>query len=56
MSLLSSQPIYQGRIISLALDTVRFPDGSTGLSRKGEKVWREYKTGRTISFEAAFGS
>lgn len=31
MSLLSSQPIYQGRIISLDLDTVRFPDGSTGV-------------------------
>ena len=30
MSLLSSRPIYQGRIISLHLDTVRFPDGSTG--------------------------
>jgi ADP-ribose pyrophosphatase len=31
MSLLSSQPIYRGRIISLDLDTVRFPDGSTGV-------------------------
>lgn len=31
MSLLSSEPIYQGRIIALNLDTVRFPDGSSGV-------------------------
>ncbi|HJS46446.1 MAG TPA: NUDIX hydrolase [Gemmatimonadales bacterium] len=30
MSLLSTRPVYRGRIISLDLDTVRFPDGSTG--------------------------
>ena len=29
---------------------------TTFRARQGEKVWREYKTGRTISFEAAFGS
>ena len=27
---LSSKPIYSGRIVDLSLDTVRFPDGSTG--------------------------
>ncbi len=27
---LSSKPIYDGRIVKLNLDTVRFPDGSTG--------------------------
>ncbi|HEX2094274.1 MAG TPA: NUDIX hydrolase [Longimicrobiaceae bacterium] len=26
----SSRPIYSGRIVNLNLDTVRFPDGSTG--------------------------
>lgn len=31
MPLLSSEPVYRGRIISLDLDTVRFPDGSTGV-------------------------
>ncbi len=31
MSLLSSEPVYRGRIIALDLDTVRFPDGSTGV-------------------------
>ncbi len=31
MTLLSSEPVYRGRIISLELDTVRFPDGSTGV-------------------------
>jgi ADP-ribose pyrophosphatase len=30
MTLLRSEPVYHGRIISLALETVRFPDGSTG--------------------------
>src|SRR5262245_4724622 len=28
--LISSKPIYDGRIVNLALDTVRFPDGSVG--------------------------
>lgn len=28
--LIGRKPIYQGRIIDLSLDTVRFPDGSTG--------------------------
>ncbi|NJD10798.1 MAG: NUDIX hydrolase [Gemmatimonadetes bacterium] len=28
--LISSRPIHQGRIVNLAIDTVRFPDGSTG--------------------------
>jgi ADP-ribose pyrophosphatase len=28
--LISSRPVYQGRIVDLAVDTVRFPDGSTG--------------------------
>ncbi len=27
---LASRPVYQGRIVDLNLDTVRFPDGSTG--------------------------
>lgn len=27
---LSSRPVYSGRIVDLSLDTVRFPDGSTG--------------------------
>ncbi len=27
---IASRPIYQGRIVNLAIDTVRFPDGSTG--------------------------
>ena len=27
---LASRPIHRGRIIDLAIDTVRFPDGSTG--------------------------
>lgn len=27
---LDSRPVYQGRIVKLDLDTVRFPDGSTG--------------------------
>lgn len=31
MPLLSSEPVYRGRIISLNLDTVRFPDGSSGV-------------------------
>jgi len=31
VTLLSSEPVYRGRIISLDLDTVRFPDGSTGV-------------------------
>jgi ADP-ribose pyrophosphatase len=26
----SSRPIYKGRIVDLSVDTVRFPDGSTG--------------------------
>jgi ADP-ribose pyrophosphatase len=30
MTLVSSQRIYSGRIVNLDLDTVRFPDGSTG--------------------------
>ena len=30
MTLVSSQRLYAGRIINLDLDTVRFPDGSTG--------------------------
>jgi ADP-ribose pyrophosphatase len=30
MALLSSQRLHTGRIINLDLDTVRFPDGSTG--------------------------
>jgi len=28
--LISSRPVHQGRIVNLAVDTVRFPDGSTG--------------------------
>jgi ADP-ribose pyrophosphatase len=28
--LISSRPVHQGRIVNLAIDTVRFPDGSTG--------------------------
>jgi ADP-ribose pyrophosphatase len=28
--LISSRPVYEGRIVNLAVDTVRFPDGSTG--------------------------
>ena len=31
MTLLRSESVYQGRIINLNLDTVRFPDGSTGV-------------------------
>ena len=31
MALLRSEPVYQGRIVNLNLDTVRFPDGSTGV-------------------------
>jgi ADP-ribose pyrophosphatase len=27
---LSSRPVFQGRIVDLRVDTVRFPDGSTG--------------------------
>ncbi len=27
---LESRPVHQGRVVHLALDTVRFPDGSTG--------------------------
>jgi ADP-ribose pyrophosphatase len=27
---LDSRPVHQGRIVNLAIDTVRFPDGSTG--------------------------
>lgn len=27
---LDSRPVYQGRVVDLHLDTVRFPDGSTG--------------------------
>lgn len=27
---ISSRPIYDGRIVKLSVDTVRFPDGSTG--------------------------
>ncbi len=30
MTLLSSRRVYSGRIVALDLDTVRFPDGSTG--------------------------
>jgi ADP-ribose pyrophosphatase len=30
MALISSQRLYTGRIVNLDLDTVRFPDGSTG--------------------------
>ena len=30
MSLLSTERLYTGRIVNLDLDTVRFPDGSTG--------------------------
>ena len=30
MTLLSSERLYQGRIVNLDLDAVRFPDGSTG--------------------------
>jgi ADP-ribose pyrophosphatase len=28
--LISSRPVHSGRIVNLAIDTVRFPDGSTG--------------------------
>lgn len=28
--LVSSRPIYRGRIVDLSIDTIRFPDGSTG--------------------------
>lgn len=28
--LLSSRPVHRGRVVDLAVDTVRFPDGSTG--------------------------
>lgn len=28
--LLSSRPVHRGRIVDLSIDTVRFPDGSTG--------------------------
>lgn len=28
--IISSRPVYEGRIVNLAVDTVRFPDGSTG--------------------------
>jgi ADP-ribose pyrophosphatase len=28
--LIASRKVYEGRIVNLALDTVRFPDGSTG--------------------------
>ena len=28
--LISSRPVHEGRIVNLAIDTVRFPDGSTG--------------------------
>jgi len=27
---ISSRPVYRGRIVDLSIDTVRFPDGSTG--------------------------
>ena len=27
---LGSRPIHKGRVVDLAMDTVRFPDGSTG--------------------------
>lgn len=30
MTLISTERVYSGRIVSLDLDTVRFPDGSTG--------------------------
>ena len=30
MALISSERLYSGRIVNLDLDTVRFPDGSTG--------------------------
>jgi ADP-ribose pyrophosphatase len=30
MTLISSERLYTGRIVNLELDTVRFPDGSTG--------------------------
>jgi ADP-ribose pyrophosphatase len=30
MTLISTQRVYTGRVVSLDLDTVRFPDGSTG--------------------------
>jgi ADP-ribose pyrophosphatase len=30
MTLLSSERVYTGRVINLDIDTVRFPDGSTG--------------------------
>ena len=33
MSLLSTERLYTGRIVNLDLDTVRFPDGSTGTAR-----------------------
>lgn len=29
-ALVSSRPVYRGRIVDLSVDTVRFPDGSTG--------------------------
>jgi len=28
--MISSRPVHRGRIVNLAIDTVRFPDGSTG--------------------------
>src|SRR5688572_27172371 len=28
--LISSRPVHNGRIVNLSIDTVRFPDGSTG--------------------------
>jgi ADP-ribose pyrophosphatase len=28
--MINSRPVHQGRIVDLAIDTVRFPDGSTG--------------------------
>jgi ADP-ribose pyrophosphatase len=28
--LITSRPVHEGRIVNLAVDTVRFPDGSTG--------------------------
>jgi ADP-ribose pyrophosphatase len=28
--MISSRPVHQGRIVNLAIDTVRFPDGTTG--------------------------
>jgi ADP-ribose diphosphatase len=30
MTLVSTQPLYSGRVVNLDLDTVEFPDGSTG--------------------------